>query len=244
MQKSFPQTFWGLVAIAIGLVIASFIAGGYALQVKRANDTITTTGSSRMSVQSDFAIWKGNLYASARSIQAASGNLFASRDRLARFFEEQNVPDSLVQFKGMNSWTVDEYDSQGRATGRVLSYNMNMDFELRSHDVDMIERIAREAEALLMEGIAIRPYGLEYYYTQLDEARVSLMAAATMDAKRRAEQIAGAAGNRVGSIRQARMGVIQVVQPNSTNVSDYGMYDTSTRDKDVVAVVNVTFAVK
>jgi hypothetical protein len=35
-----------------------------------------------------------------------------------------------------------------------------------------------------------------------------------------------------------------VTAPNSTDVSDYGVYDTSTLRKDVTAVVNVTFALK
>jgi hypothetical protein len=35
-----------------------------------------------------------------------------------------------------------------------------------------------------------------------------------------------------------------VTSPNSTEVSDYGVYDTSTLRKDVTAVVNVTFALR
>ena len=38
------------------------------------------------------------------------------------------------------------------------------------------------------------------------------------------------------------VGVFQVTSPNSTDVSDYGVYDTSTLLKDVTAVVNVSFA--
>jgi hypothetical protein len=39
------------------------------------------------------------------------------------------------------------------------------------------------------------------------------------------------------------VGVFQVTAPNSTEVEDYGVYDTSTRTKDVTAVVNVTLAI-
>jgi hypothetical protein len=39
------------------------------------------------------------------------------------------------------------------------------------------------------------------------------------------------------------MGVLQITQPNSTEVAGYGLYDTSTIDKDVTAVVTVTFGV-
>ena len=34
----------------------------------------------------------------------------------------------------------------------------------------------------------------------------------------------------------------QVTSPNSTDVSGYGVYDASTIQKDVTAVVNVTFS--
>ena len=40
------------------------------------------------------------------------------------------------------------------------------------------------------------------------------------------------------------MGVFQVTRRNSTEVNDYGMYDTSDRDKEVTGVVRITFAVK
>jgi uncharacterized protein len=40
------------------------------------------------------------------------------------------------------------------------------------------------------------------------------------------------------------VGVFQVTSPNSTQVSDYGEYDTSTLEKDVTAVVNVTFSLR
>ena len=40
------------------------------------------------------------------------------------------------------------------------------------------------------------------------------------------------------------VGVFQVTTPNSTQVEDYSVFDTSTLEKDVTAVVNVTFALK
>ena len=48
----------------------------------------------------------------------------------------------------------------------------------------------------------------------------------------------------LGSVRSAQLGVYQVTPRNSTEVSDYGINDTTSRDKDVTAVVSVTFAVR
>ncbi len=40
------------------------------------------------------------------------------------------------------------------------------------------------------------------------------------------------------------MGVFQIVPVNSTDVSDYGINDTSSIEKKVISTVNVTFNVK
>ena len=67
---------------------------------------------------------------------------------------------------------------------------------------------------------------------------------ATENAKKRAESMAKASGNKIGSIRSARMGVFQITPVNSFDVSDYGMNDTTSLEKKVNAVVNVEFAIE
>ena len=47
----------------------------------------------------------------------------------------------------------------------------------------------------------------------------------------------------LGAVRSVRLGVYQITPRNSTDVSGEGILDVSTRDKDVTAVVSVTFAV-
>ena len=56
--------------------------------------------------------------------------------------------------------------------------------------------------------------------------------------------IVDATGSHLGRLRRVSVGVFQITSPNSTEVEDYGVYDTSTLEKDVTAVVNVTFALK
>ena len=44
-------------------------------------------------------------------------------------------------------------------------------------------------------------------------------------------------------MRSSNQGVYQVTPRDSTDVSDYGINDTTSREKDVNAVVSATFAV-
>ncbi len=50
---------------------------------------------------------------------------------------------------------------------------------------------------------------------------------ASRDARTRADQVVGNAGCAIAEVRHARMGVLQITQPNSTDVSDTGIYDTT-----------------
>jgi hypothetical protein len=84
----------------------------------------------------------------------------------------------------------------------------------------------------------------EYLYAKLPEIRGPLLAEATKDARTRADEILGAVGAKTGRLKAVRVGVFQVTRRNSTEVNDYGMYDTSDRDKEVTGVVRITFAVK
>ncbi len=71
-----------------------------------------------------------------------------------------------------------------------------------------------------------------------------MLGEAANDAKLRAEKIAAITGNKIGTVRSARMGVLQITSADSTEVSDSGINDTSTIDKDMTAVVNISFAVE
>jgi hypothetical protein len=71
-----------------------------------------------------------------------------------------------------------------------------------------------------------------------------MQAKATLDAKERAIQIAEASDSEIDKLVNARMGVIQIVPRGSTEISDWGMNDISSIQKDIIAVVNVSFNVK
>ena len=73
---------------------------------------------------------------------------------------------------------------------------------------------------------------------------IEMLARATENARQRAENMAKATGNRIGFMRSAKMGVFQITPVTSTDVSDWGVNDTTSFDKKVMAVVTVSFAIE
>lgn len=85
---------------------------------------------------------------------------------------------------------------------------------------------------------------VQYLVSNLDDIKIEMVGKATQNAKQRAESMVKSTGDKIGSLNSAKMGVFQIVPINSTEVTDYGINDTSSPEKNVIAVVNATFTVK
>ena len=106
-----------------------------------------------------------------------------------------------------------------------------------------MDRVSRESTELIDQNIDFESSAPEYFYTKLDELKIEMLAKATENAKARAENMVKATGNKIGSIRSAKMGVFQITPINSTEVSDWGVNDTTSLEKRVTAVVTASFAI-
>jgi hypothetical protein len=84
----------------------------------------------------------------------------------------------------------------------------------------------------------------QYLYTKLAAIKTEMLNESTKNAFERAEAIAKSTGNSAGAVITASQGVFQITSKDSTESSDYGLYDTSTIEKKITAVVRVSFKVK
>lgn len=232
-------TIIGSVVLAAGLIAASYIASSTVMQAKALQDsTITMTGSATQSVKSDLVKWSGSFTRTVTIDQVKQGYAMMKDDqtKVENFFKQNGVtePDLKITPVYMNQ-VYKQNDSS------PIEYQLTQTVQMQSADLAKLEGLSKRVQEIANLGVLYSSNNLEYYYTKLPEARVSLLSSAVQDAKTRAEQIAKSSGLRVGAIRSASMGVVQVLQPHSTDVSDYGSYDTSTPDKDVMVTVRTVF---
>ncbi len=120
---------------------------------------------------------------------------------------------------------------------------MHQQLEVRSPDVDKVAIVSRQVTELINQGILLESMEPEYLYTKLGDLKIEMLAEAAKDAKARAGQIASSTGDHIGKVRAAHMGILQITPTDSTQVSDSGMNDTTSLEKDITAVVNISFAI-
>lgn len=242
--KGFPQLFAGLATLSLAFVISSAIGAKAIHDFKQANDVLLVTGSAKRPIRSDYMVWTFTISSQKPTAQAAYQDLKQQTQQVQTYLSAQKVPADAVTLSAVETYPIPAVDTNGRETGEILAYRLSQRFEIRSTDIERYTQLSQQSAELINKGINLMSAPPQYLYTQLSKVRVEMVAEATKDAKARAEAIASSTGGAVGPVRSAETGVFQITSRNSTDVSDYGIYDTSSIDKDITAVVSVTFNMK
>jgi hypothetical protein len=228
----------GLTLLAVAIVVGSIFIGN-GIRARNRSDTITVTGSAKQRIVSDYVVWDAHLSAQSRSAADAARELAGWTSRVRTFFRDEGLKPSELTLDPVSTLGPGETDENGDTT---KGYRLTRTFEVRSTRVLAVAAVAEHTASLLAGGVPLAADPPQYVFTKLPSLRPPLLAKATKDAQVRARVLVDASGAKLGHIRGVDVGVFQVTAPNSTDVSDYGTYDTTTLRKDVTAVVNVTFA--
>jgi hypothetical protein len=232
----------GMVLLALAIFFGSvFIGRG--IRDRGRNDVITVTGSAKKRISADYVVWSPALQVEGGSAAAAADEIARSASRVRTFLRDEGVRESELTVQPISIETITAQDTGSEGVG-ILGYRLTQTFTIRSRRVDAIRDVAQATTKLLAKNIPLIGNAPQYVYTNLPSLRPELLRAATRDAQERAHVLVDATGAHLGGLRSVDVGVFQVTAPDSTEVSDYGVYDTSTRLKDVTAVVNVTFALR
>ena len=234
-----PPIVAGLLFLALAIFLGSWlIADG--IRDRDRGDVITVTGSAKRRIVSDYVVWTASLTTESAVPGPAVAQLRRWTDRVRRFYANQGVRPGELTVHPISTETPGEISED---TGEPVDvYRLTRTFVVRSSRVRVVAALAEASTSLVAQGVPLAADPPEYVYTKLRTLRPDLIRAAIKDAQLRARVLVDATGAELGKVRGVAVGVFQVTAPNSTEVDDYGAYETSTLTKDVTGVVNVTFA--
>ena len=227
-------------AILLSVIIFSFVWKS----TKNSDQTITVTGSAKKEIVSDLGILRGTLQATSSSRQNAYQVVQQQMPTILKYLEAQGFKKDQIEVFGINGYPVFEVAANGVQTQNVSHYVYSQRFEIKSNDVKKIKELSVSLSSLVEKGLDINVEAPEYLYTKIDDMKIEVQAAASKNAMERAVKIAEATGRSLGPLRNARMGVIQITPRNSNLISDYGMNDAPSIEKEITAVVSASFEIK
>jgi hypothetical protein len=230
--------------LAIANILCVAIFSWTWAHVRAEPKTISVTGSAKKVIRSDLIVWSAKVSVVDPDLTAAYDKLKADTDRTLAYLKQHNAADKEITVSAIGSWKRRQKDEKGNDTEKIAAYELWQTIEISSADLNRVSTIARNVTALIKDGVYLESSAPKYLYTKLADLKITMLAEATKDATLRARQIATNSGATLGSITQARMGVMQINALNSDEATGSGVNDTASLDKQITAVVSAEFSLK
>jgi uncharacterized protein len=237
---STPQAVLGIV-LGLSFIIVGIIASVTAMRIRTYDNAISVTGSAKVAVRSDSAKWGSKITRQVKASGMKGGYEQLAKDlaEVKVFMKVQGINEKMIVIQPVQMNEVYQQYPQPEK-----EYTLDQYIEVNSPDVDKIAAVTQNVSALVQKGVFYSTTSTEYFYSKLPETRVSLLGEALKDARARAEKLVEGTGQAVGKVRSISSGVVQVMSANSTEVQDYGMYDTSRIEKEVMVTVKSSFIIR
>ncbi len=224
--------------LGLSLIACTLLIGSTFLRAKGLGQTISVTGAAYKPITSDFATWSGRVTTTAPTLAMAYAKLIEDLNVVQAFLRRQGFDEENYEVSTVAIRKVTNRDRE------IKEYNLSQSIRIELDDVERITRIAKESSSLIEKGIEFESMSPAYIFTGLNPLKLEMIKAATENAKLRAAQLAESTGRKVGTPRSARVGVFQIRPLHSQAVSDYGINDRSSIDKEIVCTVHINFTIE
>lgn len=231
--------------IGLSILLTAFVLGNAFKNRNKHNDTISVTGLGSKDFVSDLIVWSGSFIQKDINLKDAYSKLDQDRARINAYMLSKGLKQENIVFTAVdiNKEFDEVYDNNGnKIKSEFIGYRLNQTVQIESREVDKVENISREVSELINSGIEFYSNQPQYYYTKLADLKIEMIAQATGDARQRAEKIAENAGSHVGRLKNADMGVFQIVAQNSSEDFSWGgSFNTSAKRKTATITVKLDY---
>ena len=197
--------------ISLGLIGAGWFASQCMTKLRTADRYVTVKGSAEKIVDADLVVWPLSQTVGGNELGMVQMQLDANTKAIRDFltgagFKDDEIVVSPPRLE--DRWTYAYGDN--RPPER---YRYSNSVTLRTGRVKEALAALRRSGDIVAKGVMLNTEeggGPDFDYTQLNEVKPALIAEATANARKSAEQFAKDSGARLGGIRSANQGVISI----------------------------------
>ena len=227
------------VILGIFMVIAFGLLGWFFMKSRQAPQTVKVVGYATESFESNIVKWSVTL-SERVSMTGVEAGYKVMADKLSQFEELWKTTSiETSEFKVFPINVNREYGQNGQ-----IGFSLTQRIYIVSDQIEKVEQLAVNPKLFVDKGVTFDNSTMEFFSTELDNIKKKLLGKATENARERAEEIVSATDLKVDKLISANAGVFQITEPYSTDVAAYGIYDTSSPDKNIKVTVSAEFLLK
>lgn len=235
------------IFLAIGMSAAAFILGVQGKRAMTGQQSITVKGLAEKPIKADSAEWELSIGVTQPTQAAALDSLAIEREAVEAFL--------LAQGLDAKTWRADiatlnpHYDEVFiKEVPRQVQNGFDAYQTIRvvTKDLNKITNANKALLQLRAENHPVTARAPSYLVSDLENIKVSLIAAATKNARSRATEFVKQDGVKVGVMKSASQGAFYILPVGGDAGDDSygGVYDKSTIDKTARVVVTIVYSIE
>jgi uncharacterized protein len=235
------------IIFSIALILSAAILGYQVKQVGGGRETISVKGLAEKPIKADRAEWTVRLQVKGATIAEALGKLRKERPALDQFlagagFDAASITES-------NEASEPNYEQVEGRNGNMRSVQeghvARQSITINTADIGKIIAAAKGIVQFEADGHPVSFGEPQFLVSNLEEVKMSLIAAAMQNSRARASEFAKNGDVKVGRMRSASQGAFYILAAGADqDVSDWGgAYDKSTVEKIARVVVTVDYSI-
>lgn len=246
-KNSLPLIIFGII-LALGLIAAAFVLGTQFKNLKQSG-TITVKGLAEAPYKANLAQIQMGVSAWGQDYAGALANGKNDFKALQQFVASKgfSVSSQNVTPISVEPYNEDYVDEQGQTRTRQNGYKATQTLSISSQELNKITNMLAQVQNYRISHESVTFEKPQYLLNDLEKIKHDLIAKATDDANKRAEEFAKTGHAKVGVMRSASQGSFNILDAHNpeTEDSDYGgTYDKDGVDKLVRLVVTIDYAIE
>ena len=229
--------------LAVGIAAAGWWVGDGFYKGRATQRVVTVKGVAERDVTADVAMWPLRYTATNDDLLVAQRTIEESRAKVLEFLKANGLNPALAQAQRLA--VVDRLADQYRSGPIQSRYIVTQTLMVRSDEPGKVRAAAQKLGDLLASGVVLSTSGgpdatPTYLFTRLNEFKPQMIAEATAEARKAAEQFARDSGSRIGRIVRASQGVFVVLPRDRAP----GVFEGQQIDKTLRVVSTIVYALE
>ena len=200
------------------IISASIIVGAWFLSqtqsnALKSNRTVQVKGLAEREEKADLAVWPIQLTLTSNNLSDLKQQLDKQKATVIKFFKDLGFSDQEFT-AGMINIQDTKANPYGNNQYQTYRYIANMDFTVRTDEIEKLQNALTSSLELVSKGILIDSKDnwqpIEYIFTRLNDIKPAMIEEATKKAREVAEKFAQDSNSEVGKIKKAYQGIFSI----------------------------------
>ena len=216
--------------------------------VKMLDRTVQVKGLAEKKVKADSSVWVIPINTANENLISAQSKINDDINKIKSFLKKYNLSEDemTIQSIRVSDKLAQRYYDQNNKAPR---YFMESEVVVKSKKIDEVIKASQNIGEIIAQNITVaydeyKYNGPKFFFTKLNEIKPGMLADATKEARKAAEEFAVNSGSRIGKIKRASQGVFSISARETIIAQDnmsYGTNDAYFADKLVRVLTSVEY---